>query len=75
MIGETGGTTAARSTKAGESAGSFGFKGLDPKRFAVEVAGEIGLDPNNLGAHGLTPERVRQYESGLHGATQKSGGR
>lgn len=75
MIGEVGGTTAARSIKAGESAGAFAFKGFDPQRFAVEVANEIGVDPGNLGAYGLTEQQVRQYETGLHSGTQNGGGR
>lgn len=51
------------------------FGAFDTNRFGVEVANEIGVDPNNLGAYGLTPEQIRAYESQLHSGTQQGGSR
>lgn len=40
--------------------------GFDLHRFGTEVANEIGVDPGDLSQYGLTPERVRQYETQTH---------
>ncbi|MGE5674707.1 MAG: hypothetical protein ACM3XM_12700 [Mycobacterium leprae] len=49
------------------------FGGGDPaqvgpglRRFGLEVARELGVDPENLEAYGLTPERIRRYEVQTH---------
>lgn len=44
---------------------------FDIQRFGAEVASEIGVDPNNLGAYGLTQQRIDQYETQLHSGTQR----
>jgi hypothetical protein len=49
--------------------------GFDISRFGLEVANEIGVDPNNLGAYGLTQQKVREYETALHSGTQQGGSR
>ncbi|HWI63507.1 MAG TPA: hypothetical protein VNT75_16845 [Symbiobacteriaceae bacterium] len=54
------------------TAGALGAAQLfDLQRFGMEVAGEIGVDPNNLGAYGLTPQKIDQYEQQLHSGTQR----
>jgi hypothetical protein len=56
------------------AAGAVGM-GFDIQRFGMEVAQEIGVDPNNLGAYGLNQQKLRQYETGLHSGTQQGGSR
>jgi len=43
---------------------------LTVDRLGMEVASELGIGPNGLSAFGLTPEKVRQYESQTHSGTQ-----
>ena len=62
----TGATTGA--------AGAFG-QGFDMQRFGMEVAQEIGVDPANLGAYGLNPQQIRDYEARLHSSNQRGGSR
>jgi hypothetical protein len=50
-----------------------GLRALDLQRFSQEVAGEIGVDPNNLGAYGLNESQMRSYETQLHSGTQRNG--
>jgi len=55
----TAGASAARQAGAAHQL-------FDLQRFGMEVAGEIGVDPNNLGAYGLSQEQLRNYETQLH---------
>ncbi|HYG59044.1 MAG TPA: hypothetical protein VD902_13370 [Symbiobacteriaceae bacterium] len=50
-------------------------QGLDIQRLGMEVANELGVDPNNLAAYGLSEQQVRQYETQLHSRTQRGGSR
>ncbi|MFZ5826844.1 MAG: hypothetical protein ACOY94_21340 [Bacillota bacterium] len=43
---------------------------LTVERLGMEVAGELGVDPNNLAAYGLTAEKIDQYEASTHSGTQ-----
>lgn len=43
---------------------------LTVDRLGMEVAGELGVDPNNLAAYGLSAEKIDQYEQQLHSGTQ-----
>lgn len=43
---------------------------LTVDRLGMEVAGELGVDPNNLAPYGLTAEKIDQYEAQLHSGTQ-----
>jgi multidrug efflux pump subunit AcrB len=47
-----------------------GAGGFDLQRFGMEVANEIGVDPNNLAAYGLTPQRIEAYEAQTHSDRQ-----
>ena len=63
---------------AGASAAQQAGAGLQPfdlQRFGMEVAGEIGVDPNNLGAYGLSQQSIQQYETRLHSGTQRGSSR
>ncbi|HYF93517.1 MAG TPA: hypothetical protein VD969_14990 [Symbiobacteriaceae bacterium] len=67
-----------RTPSAGASAArqaGAGNQPFDLQRFGVEVASEIGVDPNNLGAYGLSEQSLRQYETQLHSRTQRGGSR
>jgi hypothetical protein len=75
MVGENVTPAAGRSIAGGQNAGSFAARNLDVQGFAMEVANEIGVDPNNLGAYGLTPQRVQSYEAQTHSGTQNGGSR
>lgn len=39
------------------------------ERLGMEVANELGVDPNNLGAYGLTAAKIDQYESQTHNSS------
>lgn len=41
-------------------------------RLSMEVAAELGVDPNNLDAFGLTAEKIEQYETQLHGRNSRN---
>jgi len=36
----------------------------------MEVANELGVDPNNLSAYNLSAQKIDQYENQLHSGTQ-----
>lgn len=42
-------------------------------RLGMEMATELGVDPNNLAAFGLTEEKINQYETQLHSGRSRSG--
>lgn len=42
-------------------------------RLSMEMAGELGVDPNNLAAFGLTEEKIDQYETQLHSRRSRGG--
>lgn len=74
MVGENLTPGAEQGIAGGQNAGAFGgAQGFDLRRFGMEVANEIGVDPNNLGAYGLTEQKVRQYEAQTHSGTQQGG--
>ncbi len=41
-------------------------RGFDLQRFGQEVASEIGIDPNNLEAYGLSADKIRELETQTH---------
>lgn len=41
-------------------------RGLDLKQFGAEVARELGVDPEDPEAYGLTADQIRAYEVQLH---------
>ncbi len=43
---------------------------LTVDRLGMEVAGELGVDPNNLSAYNLSAQKIDQYENQLHSGTQ-----
>jgi hypothetical protein len=70
-------TPAAGFASAGATTGAAGEagQGFDMQRFGMEVAQEIGVDPTNLGAYGLSPQQIRDYEARLHSGRQRGGSR
>ncbi|HYF75808.1 MAG TPA: hypothetical protein VD973_01610 [Symbiobacteriaceae bacterium] len=64
--------TPAAGASAARQAGA-GLRTFDLNRFGQEVAGEIGIDPNNLGAYGLSEAEIRRYEDQTHSGTQRGG--
>ena len=54
-----------------QTGGVPAFQGLDVRRLGMEVANELGVDPGNLGAYGLSEEKIRAYETQLHSGTQR----
>ncbi|MDF2628399.1 MAG: hypothetical protein K0R39_2230 [Symbiobacteriaceae bacterium] len=66
--------TPGASTTASQQAGAT-LQRFDLNRFGQEVAGEIGIDPNNLGAYGLSEAEIRRYEDQTHSGTQRGGSR
>lgn len=65
---------AARNMASGQRAGAFaGAQGFDLQRFGLEVANEIGVDPNNLAAYGLSAEKIDAYEAQTHSGNQRGG--
>lgn len=46
---------------------------LTVDRLGMEVANELGVDPNNLGAYGLTAAKIDQYESQTHSQNAANG--
>lgn len=75
MAGEYLPSRAAQGLAGGQESGGLANRGFDLERFGQEVAGEIGVDPNNLGAYGLNSQQVRKYETNLHSGTQRNGSR
>lgn len=49
------------------------FGSLTVDRLGMEVANELGIDPNGLSAFGLTEQKVRDYEARTHSGTQNGG--
>jgi hypothetical protein len=50
-----------------------GFGRLTVGNLGMEVANELGVDPQNLAAYGLTAEKIDQYESAFHSGTRNRG--
>jgi hypothetical protein len=71
MAGENLTPDAGRSIAAGTQAGNFAAQGFDLRQFGLEVASEIGVDPNNLAAYGLSEEQIRAYEAQTHSARRR----
>lgn len=46
---------------------------LTVDRLGMEVAGELGVDPANLAAYGLTAQKIDQLEAATHSGTQNDG--
>lgn len=59
----------------GAGQGAFAARGFDLSQFGMEVANEIGVNPANLGAYGLSEQQVRSYETQTHSGTQQGGNR
>lgn len=74
MAGEAVTPGAERSITGGQNSGAFAANGFDIQRFGMEVANEIGVDPNNLGAYGLSAETIDQYETQLHSRNRNRSG-
>lgn len=66
---------AAGSATGALRAGANFQQGIDLQRFGMEVAQEIGVNPGNLGAYGLSEQRIQQYEAQTHSGTQNGGSR
>lgn len=65
---------AARTIASGQRAGAFaGVPGFEIQRFGLEVANEIGVDPSNLAAYGLTADKIDAYEAQTHSGTRRGG--
>lgn len=43
---------------------------LTVDRLGMEVAGELGVNPANLAAYGLTAQKIDQLEAATHSGTQ-----
>lgn len=50
-----------------------GLRGLTVGRLGMEMATEIGVDPANLAAYGLTEEKIDQYEARFHSRRARNG--
>jgi hypothetical protein len=68
-------TPGADRTIAGDpNAGALPAGGFDLRRFTVEVANEIGVQPNR-GAFGMSSQEIGVLETQTHSRTRRGGNR
>ncbi|MDB4898009.1 MAG: hypothetical protein JWN15_4271 [Firmicutes bacterium] len=74
MIGENLTPAADRSIAGDSNPGGFPAGGFDLRRFTVEVANEIGVQPNR-GAFGMSSQEIGALEAQTHSRTRRGGNR